>query len=384
MGLFGSLMGLPYMVFFYLIWIAASLARPLLVVTLICLVTSPTAAFQKIRMFVLSVQYLLFCNDKKWAEPKEDPDSFFVAAAGTDTSKKTIERKTVIFLRHGESSWNDTFNKGDRTTVSFIINFIPNLFKAIAIEWFFLITGEANESWFFDSPLSDKGIQQSLSVQQFLRTNPSFATPKEQKLLRLLVGDKSVPAQLVSSNLRRAVSTMLIGFSDRLQQNYPNDNVLVLGELQEISFNPDALSIAAPHQSFLPPYSDPKSIHAFYQSNRVDTKVNMGNKRLPGNGLERMQSFCQTVFETIDKPNVIAAGHSLWFKAFFQTYLPHSCDHVSKKKKLVNGAMCGFVLERVLISEEGGINGSSTANGKAKQWAYRIDPTSLVVLQGGF
>jgi hypothetical protein len=50
-------------------------------------------------------------------------------------------------------------------------------------------------------------------VQQFLRTNISSATPKEQKLLRLLVGDKSVPAQLVSSNLRRAVSTMLIDFS---------------------------------------------------------------------------------------------------------------------------------------------------------------------------
>eukprot|EP00978_Attheya_sp_CCMP212_P006476 scaffold14838_cov45-Attheya_sp.AAC.4 len=62
------------------------------------------------RLFVMTVTYLALCHDKKWTEPKEDPDSFFV-----DSEDKTIEKKTIIFVRHGESTWNDTFNKGDRS-----------------------------------------------------------------------------------------------------------------------------------------------------------------------------------------------------------------------------------------------------------------------------
>jgi broad specificity phosphatase PhoE len=369
MSILGSLFSLPNMFLFYLFWIVSSISRPLLLVSLVCvLVSSPSAAVRKAQLFVSAIQYLLLCNDKKWKKPKEDPDSYFT----TGSANGKIERKTVIFLRHGESSWNDTFNKGDRSAVNFLVYFIPNLIKAIFMEWYFWVTGQANESWFYDSALSEKGIKQSLTVQQFLQTNVDFATPKEQKMLRLLVGDKSVPAQLVSSNLRRAITTMLIGFTDRLEKKHDNDNILILPELQEISFNPDALSITNPRDKVLPAWTDPKSIHAYYEQNRVDTRMNTGNKPINGNGLMRLQSFCKTIFEDIDKEHVIAAGHSLWFKAFFQTFLPHSSDHISKKKKLVNGAMCGFTLERILVDE------------KTKQWAYRIDPNSLVVLHGGF
>lgn len=371
MQVFASLFSFPHMLLFFLCWIVSSLFKPLLVVSLIGVLTSsPTAAIKKGRMLFSAIQYLLFCKEKKWKKPEADPDSFFKHAS--DGKQQKIERKTIIFLRHGESTWNDTFNKGDRPVVSFILNFLPNLLKAIFMEWLFFVTGMSNESWFYDSALSEKGIKQALGVQEFLKTNPEFMTPKEQKLLRLLVGDKSVPAQLVSSNLRRAISTMLIGFSDRLQKEYASDNVLLLAELQEISFNPDALSITAAREKVIPPWTDPKSIRQFYDKDRVDPRMNSGNKRVDGKGLERLQAFCKTVFEDIDKDNIIAAGHSLWFKAFFQTYLPYGTDHVAKKKKLVNGAMCGFTLERILVDE---------AN---KQWAYRIDPTSLVVLHGGF
>ncbi|GKZ01083.1 hypothetical protein MPSEU_001059900 [Mayamaea pseudoterrestris] len=371
MYFFNSLFCFPHMIFFFLSWIASSLFKPLLVVSLIGVLTSsPSSALKKGQMLVSTIQYLLFCKEKKWKKPKEDPDSFFETVPTGKQPK--IQRKTIIFVRHGESTWNDTFNKGDRPVVSFILNFIPNLVKAIFMEWFFFVTGESNESWFYDSALSEKGIKQALGIQGFLKTNPKFATPKEQKMLRLLVGDKSVPAQLVSSNLRRAISTMLIGFSDRLQHNYSRDNVLLLAELQEISFNPDALSITAPREQVIPPWTDPKSIHPFYEKGRVDPGMNTGNKRVDGNGLERLQAFCKTAFDDIGKDNIIAAGHSLWFKAFFQTYLPHTTDHVAKKKKLVNGGMCGFTLERILVDEA------------TKQWAYRIDPTSLVVFHGGF
>ena len=34
---------------------------------------------------------------------------------------------------------------------------------------------------------------------------------------------------------------------------------------------------------------------------------------------------------------VIVAGHSLYFRQFFRSFLPHACEHVSKNKKIDNG-----------------------------------------------
>ena len=34
---------------------------------------------------------------------------------------------------------------------------------------------------------------------------------------------------------------------------------------------------------------------------------------------------------------IIVAGHSLYFRQFFRTFLPHACEHVSKNKKIANG-----------------------------------------------
>jgi hypothetical protein len=65
----------------------------------------------------------------------------------------------------------------------------------------------------------------------------------------------------------------------------------------------------------------------------------------------------------------VATGHSYWFRAFFQTYLPHSFEHVSKKKKLINGGVAGFTLKR-----------KKTADG----YKYMIEPQSIVTLYGGF
>jgi hypothetical protein len=47
-----------------------------------------------------------------------------------------LDKKTVVFLRHGESTWNDTFNKGDRKQVAFLMGFMPNLFISLAYEWY--------------------------------------------------------------------------------------------------------------------------------------------------------------------------------------------------------------------------------------------------------
>jgi hypothetical protein len=374
MFLVGSLFSLPYVVLFHAVWIVASLVRPVLAVTLVCVLSNPTSAWRKFELFLNTGRYLVFGNDKKWKAPKEDPASFFLEAS---TGK--VKTKTIIFIRHGESTWNDTFNKGDRSTIPFIMNFIPNLFQAAFTEYYFWASGQANESWFYDAPLSEKGRGQALGVQKFLQSDLQYVTPKEAEYVRLLLGlngddkngKKSGPpeAQLVSSNLRRAISTIAIGLSDRLDQNLPDDKILILPHLQEISNNPDALSITPAHGKVVPAWTDPKSLGAVYEK-QIDTSKHTGNKAIDSNGYKRMQEFCKLVFEDIEKDAIVAAGHSLWFRSFFRTYLPSTVEHVSKKKKLVNGGTVGFKLQRITMD--------------SGEHYYLIDHKSLTTLHGGF
>lgn len=370
MRIIGTLFSLPQVFLFFVVWMVASLAKPLVVLSLLAVATNPSAAWRKFVLFLWTIQYMILCNDKKWSKPKDDPDSYFANA--DEKTKAKIQRKTIIFVRHGESTWNDTFNPGDRSKIKFLMNFIPGLLKAIAAEWFYWVSGQEMSSWFYDSPLSEKGVSQAKGIQTYLQSKIDFMTPKEADLLRLLIGSKEHPSQLVSSNLRRAISTIVIGFQDRLLQNMEKDTVLILTELQEISRNPDALSITPAKGKVLPTWSDPKPLHGLFQADRIDTSLCSGNKPVSTNGLKRMQAFCQIAFEQIENNSIIAGGHSLWFRSFFQTYLPHKFDHICKKKKLINGGIVGFTLERIPIDAGG------------KEWAYRIDPTSLVVLYGGF
>jgi hypothetical protein len=116
---------------------------------------------------------------------------------------------------------------------------------------------------------------------------------------------------------------------------------------------------------------EPKDIIPLYTT-RIDVRKHHGNKPVTTNGLKRMTAFTKIIFDDIDKEAVIATGHSLYFKAFFQTFLPYSFDHVAKKKKLINCGMVSFTFERILVDE------------KNKLWAHRIVPNSIVTLHGGF
>ena len=71
-----------------------------------------------------------------------------------------------------------------------------------------------------------------------------------------------------------------------------------------------------------------------------------------------------------DEPVVIAGGHSLWFKNYFLTYMPHLVQHDAKMKKITNSGAVSFTISR-----------AEDAEGAAQ---YRIDPNSIEVLYGGF
>ena len=356
------------MALFFTLWIVSSLTRPLAYATFACLVLNPVAAKRKLELFYNTFRYMALCNDKKWKEP--DAPKFSVV--------HKVETKTVIFVRHGESTWNETFNKGDRSKLKFWMQFLPNVIKAFAAEWYFMVTGQCTESWFYDAPLSDKGKNQAEGVRNFLLCDLKYSTPKEARLIRLMLGEppdgdlvdqsKGPSSQLISSNLRRAISTLAIGMRDRLEKRMEEDDILILSQLQEVSFNPDALCITPAKGKCELTFTDPKFLKKYFDD-RIDTSMHTGNKPINTNGLLRLQSFCDVLFNGIRKDAVVCAGHSLWFRSFFRTYLPKDYDHVSKVKKIQNGGCVGFTLEK-----------KNTDNGVF----YEVTPGSIVVLHIGF
>jgi hypothetical protein len=498
-SLFASIVSIPFILLFFTVWIASSLYRPFVVLSWIAFLSQPTAAWRKAQLLWNTVLFLAFNKDKKWNKKAVvDPAPFFSSGAAANkeaedssagTSSSIIESKTIIFVRHGESNWNETFNKGsDRSTLSFLIGFVPGLIKALFYEWYYAVSGRASGSWFYDSPLSTKGYRQALAVQAFLKSPVEYMTPKEAQVMKILhgkspeekeavaaastTGDKDEASDsdnktiikkkkkkrrssvLVSSNLRRAIATMACGFQDRLLFDDDNhhdhddsadnndDQIFILQSLQEISFNPDALSITPPYtkvalddniprllavdessigstagsgaNSNITSSSSnspdalllhPARLNRIYQD-KIAVSLSHGNKSLHSNGLQRLQAFCHEIFnepQLKEYSAVIAGGHSLWFKAFFQTFLPHSTDHIAKRKKLINGGIVAFTLQRIRVAEPSASASSSstsqilqeqventaastddTKSTKDDEYQYMIDPSSIVVVHGGF
>jgi hypothetical protein len=128
----------------HLSWFLTNYGRPMIIILIGILFWNIQVALYKLKLVAEAVLYLLFCNDKSW---KKDPDpaTFFDPILKGDNAqqKEAVMRKTVIFIRHGESTWNETFNKGShRSAPVFVLGFIPNLIKAVLYELFLFISGK--------------------------------------------------------------------------------------------------------------------------------------------------------------------------------------------------------------------------------------------------
>ena len=114
-------------------------ARPLSILICAMLIFHLPTVLYKIQLTFEAFLYLLFCHDKTWKKP-QDPASIFspILAKGG-----RVERKTIYFVRHGESTWNDTFNKGShRSALVFVLGFFPGLVKAALYELYLLLSGK--------------------------------------------------------------------------------------------------------------------------------------------------------------------------------------------------------------------------------------------------
>merc|ERR1711966_320867 len=103
-----------------------------------------------------------------------------------------------------------------------------------------------------------------------------------------------------------------------------------------------------------------------------DSKWYTGNKDSKRRALESFSQFCSWCFEDRKKQPlvIVSAGHSIWFKSFFQVYLDAESKHAARSKKIVNCGVVAFNLERCV-----GVQG---------EMKYRIDEESIATLHGGF
>lgn len=228
-----------------------------------------------------------------------------------------------------------------------------------------------SQSWYVDAPLSHLGLSQVKDLATFLQKSPLDGP--EGVHIRIIRADPDAQrSKIICSNLRRAVSTLAGGLSDRLSRR-PMDKILIVPCLQEISRNPDTLTITPAHTPIQASWIEKTSTQCDFQdifTNQTDMSLHTGNKAVNTNGLKRMLEFCDFVFSgSVKEEYIIVGGHSIWFRYFFKTFLPYSITHVAKNKKIVNGGIVAFELAKA-----------------ETRWGpkYMIDPKSIKTVYGGF
>ncbi|EPR58830.1 phosphoglycerate mutase family protein [Toxoplasma gondii GT1] len=376
----------------------------------------------------------------------------------------SVERRTVLFIRHGESVWNATFNR-PVLSLSFPLRF--------CLFWLWeLFLAPERDSVLFDSPLSTAGICQAAELRAALRSPASSlrewpaalatwaaagvcapgagrrvvemhelgedrAQAVERRLERR-TGDMqsaeapsqcgAAPARgvcapqrrgmeaeseredgvrsrmrsveeetaaeegkkdareeaggenalvLVSSNLRRAISTLLIALGPSVQSH--SQTIQILSSLQESTRFPDAFSLtslpfsrrSSPPLSQLEEAVVGASLGQLYASH-LDQNFNQGNKRLYSTLVGRLFAFSSWLFEgSTERQAVIVVGHSRWLRYFFRMFFPAEQAHPAKDQKLSNCGVLKFDYLQLHQKNSGRVD-------------YLIDPRSCQLLRGSF
>mmetsp|Transcript_24504 Transcript_24504/g.78766 ORF Transcript_24504/g.78766 Transcript_24504/m.78766 type:complete len:346 (-) Transcript_24504:326-1363(-) len=299
----------------------------------------PRVLLRKAALTLKGAVYLVLSRDKVSSSALRRT----IDPAELEPSRVTREVR-LIFVRHGESVWNLVFNRG------FGLSFPWRLLSTLLHE---LLLVPVDDSAFLDSPLSPLGLQQCGQLATFL-AQPCVVGGVAERDHRALTTPGG--ALLVSSQLRRAVGTLGLALRSRLAAS--DEPVLLHSSLQEISRNFDTQSLACTGGA--PPLDTPL---------RMDGSTNGGNKSLSFTGMRRLQDFAQWAAAR-HEPVVVVGGHSLWFRSFFQLYLPRDSDHPGKTRKIVNCGAVGLTLQV-----------GRTAVGEV---VHRIDPESINVVYGGF
>jgi len=197
--------------------------------------------------------------------------------------------------------------------------------------------------------------------------------------------DSSNNSIVVTSNLRRAISTAVIALWDRFGAN--KECVHILPCLQELGMNVDThtpvLETQVPEVSNFEKTSKKLNVQKlteFYGSRlKVEQAMgSFGKKSLRESGQDtqqRLNFFCDWAFKKNDDDGnpyntIIACGHSHWMRAFFKSFLPKDSQSMAGKRKLQNCGVVGFRMICVI--------------GPENQRRYEIIGRSITPIYRGF
>jgi broad specificity phosphatase PhoE len=304
--------------------------------------------FYKEKLFINGFLVMIFSRDFKWKKPAEP-------SLLRDVKEKTTRR--IVFIRHGESEWNEIFNRG------FGPKFFYRLLRGIFREIFLLTT---RDSVFVDASLSEEGMEQAENLHHFLTKPQQESSAAHGELIAILRGEKNVEnSVLVCSNLRRAIATAALAFQDRITKT--KEQILLLSSLQEISRNVDANALAKPREIPDLHVIEDRMFASYDPTAVFNASFNDGQKKLSSNGMKRMLAFCSWCFSQPKDLVIVGGGHSFYFRAFFRSFLDAEKHH-AKDYILNNAAVVSFELECAQV------------NGELR---YRISPDSLVEIFTG-
>eukprot|EP01065_Artemidia_motanka_P051032 TRINITY_DN8874_c0_g1_i2.p1 TRINITY_DN8874_c0_g1~~TRINITY_DN8874_c0_g1_i2.p1 ORF type:complete len:380 (+),score=145.86 TRINITY_DN8874_c0_g1_i2:207-1346(+) len=276
-----------------------------------------------------------------------------------------IEEKEFIFIRHGESEWNEIFNRGKAML-------LPRLLIGIARELFMFPMKD--KSLFLDSPLCATGFRQAQTLKEALeKVNPTGQNDQQGTALlplrvksQKLAGGRSVESVVFSSTLKRCVETALICLEPRLR-DHPTENVKVFSSLQEVAPNIDTLSLTKKGE--IPKVS--KKIPADLRG-RINAAFNLGSKMWFERSITRMEAFLKFAFAEKER-RIIVSGHSFYFRELFKRHMDEQEARgvdAAMKARTMKIRNCGVV--RCVI-QKGQMNTS-------KCQVFRIKPDSIQVL----
>ena len=302
--------------------------------------------------------HLALSSEKKWSK---DEAASRVFGDGWVVRKT----KTIVFIRHGESTWNEVFNRGFFSGVTMPVRLVIGV--ACEVLKFF-----SDDSYFLDSPLSAKGAAQATELREFFMKERALREggvgDRPSDIVDVIVGVRG-RSVIVSSNLRRAVNTTVNALWCRLRAK--SEKVVIHSALQEMARNVDTYALASGRGELVPTQNLAKELglSELDSSAIMDASANAGQKSLNRKGVNSLREFAAwSMNESADF--IIAGGHSIWFREFFKHFLPSDSACVGKKKKIVNCGVVSFDLQFGTHPEHGEM--------------YAIVPSSVNVVRGGF
>ncbi|VUZ98442.1 conserved Plasmodium protein, unknown function [Plasmodium vivax] len=175
----------------------------------------------------------------------------------------------------------------------------------------------------------------------------------------ILNNSVNYPSAILCSDLRRAISSCFIALYNRINKN--NEQIQVLNSLQEISRNPDCVSLFDFHDNKYISTDIEKFVHKDVEKNFEK------NIRIRRNFVSNKFFDTLSYIFNNDTNIFIIFGHSLWFRLFFNYFLKQ--PHKAKTHKMQNSGV--VVFNMIKYDQDNKVN-------------YEIEKNSVRVLYKGF